>query len=51
MAALRAALKDEEDEEDDEDKQQGLFSTGAGPAESPPKAGSPGFVLGIFPTP
>ena len=51
MAALRAALKDEEDEEDDEDKQQGLFSTGAGPAESPPRAGRPRFVLGIFHTP
>ena len=46
MAALKAALKDEEDEE-----QQGLFSTGAGPAESPTKAGRPGFVLGIFYTP
>ena len=30
---------------------QGLFGTGAGPAVSPPKAGRPGFVLGIFYTP
>ena len=43
MAALKAALKDEEDEE-----QQGLFSTGEGPVESPPKAEHPDFVLDIF---
>ena len=36
----QVALKDAE--------QQGLFSTGEGPVESPPKAEHPDFVLGIF---
>lgn len=38
----QVALKDAE--------QQGLFSTGAGSAESPPKAECPGFVLSVFHT-